>query len=238
VACTTLGTTLHARRVLFERWQNLASGRNAVFRAPTTYEVDVAALEPYRLELPGFQELREAHRALGEPATVEAYLLTHDLLVRSVERHELQHRYDYREGVLDTLPAGLAGTLLLHEAGAPLEGDARVVVAELSAYCAAMADGPVVKTELGLLARHLLGLGGGRRQEARAGDFLLTELDAALFPDGPIIGDRPVHHAARVEHLLAEPSERLRSTLRALWERWFGRSLPARRPVLAATRAH
>lgn len=237
-AGVTLGTTLHARRALFERWQGLASRRDAVFHAPTTYEVDMAQLEPHRWQLDGFQELREAHRVLGEPAIVSAYLAAHRALVRSVERHELQHRFDYREGVLDTTPVGLAGRLVPLAAGVPLEGDLRVVVAELSAYGAAMADGPVTKTELALLTRHLLGLGGGRRHEARAGGFLLAELDAALFPGGPIVGDRPVHHAARAERLLAEPTERLRSTLRALWERWFGRALPAMQSVSADAETH
>ena len=237
-AGATLGTTLHARRALFERWQNLASGREAVFYAPTTYEVDMQQLEPHRWQLDGFQQLREAHRVLGEPAIVSAYLRAHTALVRSVERHELQHRFDYREGVLDTTPAGLAGTLLPLDVGAPLEGDLRVVVAELSAYCAAMADGPVTKTELALLTRHLLGLGGGRRHKARAGGFLLAELDAALAPDGPIVGDRPTHHAARAERLLAVPTERLRSTLRMLWERWFGRALPVMQSASAAAQTH
>ena len=89
-AGATLGTTLHARRALFERWQNLASGREAVFYAPTTYEVDMQQLEPHRWQLDGFQQLREAHRVLGEPAIVSAYLRAHTALVRSVERHELQ----------------------------------------------------------------------------------------------------------------------------------------------------
>jgi hypothetical protein len=52
-AGATLGTTLHARRALFERWQNLASGREAVFYAPTTYEVDMQQLEPHRWQLDG-----------------------------------------------------------------------------------------------------------------------------------------------------------------------------------------
>lgn len=222
-----LGTTLHARRALFERWQDVLSGQDAVFLAPTTYEVDMQALEPYRWELPGFPELRALHDTLGEAAIVTAYLHAHDTLVRSVQRHELQHRYDYREGVFDTAPAGLAGSLLPVETGALLSADQRVVVAELSAYCAAMADGPATKTELALLMQHMLGLGGGRRQEARAGGFLVTALYAALFPAEPILGDRPIHHAARAQRLLAEPTGRLRTALRALWERWFGGALPS-----------
>lgn len=222
-----LGTTLHARRALFERWQDVVSERSAVFVAPTTYEVDLQPLEPYRWELPGFPELRQQHDTLGEPAIVAAYLHTHDTLVRSVQRHELQHRYDYREAVFESAPAGLAEPLLHVEAGAQLSADQRVVVAELSAYCAAMADGPATKTELALLVQHMLGLGGGRRHEARAGSFLVAALYAELVPGEPILGDRPIHHAARTERLLAEPTGRLRSALRALWQRWFGRPLPS-----------
>lgn len=234
-AALTLGTTMHDRRALFERWQNLASGRDAVFYAPTTYEVDMDSLEPFRWQLDGFSQLREAHRVLGEDAVVRAYLDARDALAQVVERHELQHRFDYREGVFDALPAALAGTLVHLEAGAPLDDRARVVVAELSAYSASIAESEALaKTELLLLGRHVLGLRGGRRNEAQAAGFLLEQLDAALFPEGPIVGRRPVHYAARMERLLQVPGQRLRATLRALWESWFARTLPAARPVAPA----
>lgn len=226
-----LGTTLQERRALFERWQNLASERDAVFFAPTTYEVDMDALEPHRLALDGFAQLRTQHDTLGEAEVVAAYQHAHETLVQSVTRHELQHRFDYREGTFESAPAALTGTLLPLDAGAALDANERVIVAELSAYCAAMADGPLTKTELALLTRHVLGLGGARRQEARAAGFLLSELDTALFPREPILGDRPLHHAARAERLLGQPTARLRSTLRTLWERWFGRALPRMRPA-------
>ena len=125
------------------------------------------------------------------------------------------------------MPPGLAGTLLRLEAGAPLDEHARLVVAELSAYTASIAESEALaKTELLLLSRHALGLGGGRRNEAQAAGFLLEQLDAALFAEGPIVGHGPVHYAARVERLLQVPSAQLRAQVRALWERWFGRSLP------------
>lgn len=234
-AALTLGTTMHDRRALFERWQNLASGRNAVFHAPTTYEVDMDSLEPFRWQLDGFSQLREAHRVLGEDAVVRAYLDARDALAEVVERHELQHRFDYREGVFDALPAGLAGTLIHLEAGAPLDDRARIVVAELSAYSASIAESEALaKTELLLLGRHVLGLRGGRRNEAQAAGFLLEQLDAALFAEGPIVGRRPVHYAARMERLLQLPGQTLRAALRTLWERWFGRALPTSRPVAPA----
>ena len=232
----TLGSTLAARRALFERWEALAASRDAIFRAPTTYRVAMETLEPHRLYLDGFGELREHDATLGDRAVVRAYLAARDALAGVVERHELQHRYDYRAGLLDTVPAGLTGTLLRMEAGAPLEERARAVVAELSAYTASIAESETLAhTELLLLGRHVLGLGGARRNEADAAGFMLDELYAALFPGEPVSGRTPLHHATRLERLLRTPSDQLRATLRGLWERWFGRALPSARPVARRT---
>ena len=226
-----LAGAIHTRRALFERWQEAARRQDAVFRLPTTYEIDMESLEPYRWQLEGFSELRRVHRVLGEDATVHAYITLRDALVRSVTRHELQHRYDYREGIFDQVPAGLAEALLHQPAGEPLEGVSRATVAELSAYCAAVAEGgDVTKTELTLLSRHLLGVGMGRPAEARAAFFLLEQLDALLFPDGPIIGRRPIHSATRVQRILGRDAAEIRAGARQLWERWFGRPLPRWEP--------
>ena len=63
-----------------------ASERDAVFFAPTTYEVDMDALEPHRLALDGFAQLRTQHDTLGEAEVVAAYQHAHETLVQSVRK--------------------------------------------------------------------------------------------------------------------------------------------------------
>jgi hypothetical protein len=186
------------------------------------------------------REWEQIHDELLEADVYEAFLRLRNRYLRSVERHEVQHRLDYQRGLIP-VPEILASRLGVEN---PLDAPQGTLPArardELSAYLASAVraeDSPLL--ELLLLARYLFdrgALGGPYSYAALAAyEGIARELGIdveALVGHGTLTRGRfvPLFRAV-VER---DPTE-LRRAASRVYAAAYGQDVPATRVALATS---
>jgi hypothetical protein len=228
-----LGRALTRRRELFEGFDKRVSARGLTLAAPRRLRLD----KDYDTALAGavpqsdLDELRRLDDEVGEQPFLDTYARLRDVLVDSVERHEVQHRLDYARTDPLPMPAPLAA--LVGPAG---EGEshrfASQTRAELSAYLGELSrDERTTKVNLTMLSRFLFGKQMQGMAECYSAvvifEGLAEELEIPSATGLVTRGNIQRERAATLYLALAEkPGEALRSAAARLWAKLFEGPLP------------
>ncbi len=235
-----LGRLLTRRRELFEGFEKRVSSRGLTLRTPRLLRLD----KDYDAALAGavpqadLDELRRVDDEIGEQAFLDTYARLRDVLVDSVERHEVQHRIDYARQ--DPLPMPGPLEALVGPAG---EGESHRFAsrtrAELSAYLGELSrDERTTKVNLTMISRFLFKKQMQGMAECYSAvvifegmaDELGIPRSSGLVTRGNI--QRP--RAAEIYMALtALPPEALRGAAGRLWAKLFEGPLPELRPAAA-----
>ncbi|MFT7582044.1 MAG: hypothetical protein ACI9MR_003725 [Myxococcota bacterium] len=227
------GAALERRRDLFERWSDRLAKKGQRLSVPGTLALPSETYAGLKASLPDFQveELEQVQGGVESGDNRSIFRTMHDIHLRSVEKHEVQHRLDYARGEAFEAPAVLRSAL-----GETDDGDAafakrrlRHAAFELSAYLSEVARDPAwSKLSLTLLARFVLDP-SGRSAEWYAAHLILDGLAAELGVsararvDGRVIPRR----AAEVYLALMDAGdEALADAAKTVWRAWFGTNLP------------
>ncbi len=237
-ATVHLGQLLLARRRLFDQWSHALERRGIVLRQPRTLRIE--RFDDLRRMLDGavpdseLDELDELERSLHAKANDRVFDAVRDVIIASVERHEVQHRIDA------ALPKPRPVPHLLEEYTGPLldrRGEQRELVQlardELSAYLAELArDRLTTRVNLTLISRFMFDRERWGSAECYAALVIFEGLAKEL---GVEIEGELVHRGSIDRELLADiylaitdrPEDKLRAAAQALWERLFEASMPA-----------
>lgn len=226
-----LGVLLGQRRALFERWQRALEPRGVALIEPRALRLP--ELDRYAQLLQGVatpDELAELVAIEGELSgerTERVFAAVRDVIIASVERHEVQHRLD---GERNDRP--IPQPLHRYVGDDPTAVGAGLARDELSAYLAELArDELTPRVGLTLVVRFLFDRDRWATPECYAAlaivDGLATELGIVL--PGDLVADGEVKREVVAHAYLAitarHPAE-LRAAARALWERVFRAPLP------------
>lgn len=230
-----LGGLLARRQALALGWQKALAARRIILQMPAKlrlegdYEGSLEGMVP-RAEL---AELSAIDESLGDAGLLDAYAKLRDVLVDSVERHEVQHRLDF------TLAEGLPmpRALETYVGPAPPQGGeafrfAAQARAELSAYLAELSRDPrTTRVNLTMIARFLF----KRRLAGIAESYAALVIFEGLAAELAIPAQRPFVQGRRIQRdavadvylaLTALPSADLRAAAARLWEKLFHARLP------------
>lgn len=228
-----LGRLLTRRRELFEGFDKRVSARGLTLRTPGLLRLD----KDYDTALAGavpqgeLDELRSLDDEVGEKPFLDTYARLRDVLVDSVERHEVQHRLDYARPAPLPMPGPLAA--LVGPAG---EGEshrfASQTRAELSAYLGELSrDERTTKVNLTMLSRFLFGKQMQGMAESYSAVVIFEGLAGELgipSPTGLVTRGNILRERAATLYLAltTTPPEALRSAAARLWEKLFEGPLP------------
>jgi hypothetical protein len=242
VSVREIGGILARRRALIARWRRSTAAMRMRMLVPerlipeADYRSDLDRLVPTTELL----EWDEMHDRLSSRELEGAFVRMRDRFAAGVERHEVQHRVDFHEG-LAPLPEDVRTWLLVDEEGSAHQftGFGARVRMETSAYLAALASSSQSgRLDLALTARHLFNKHEQGNAYSYAGLVILGEMARELGVDtgGPFLVrrhiDRPL--AARVLlGCLAHPDEAVSAAAGRAWTRLFGHPLPAARTTAA-----
>lgn len=228
-----LTDALARRRKLLADWRDRFATHGVTVRDPDGYTLVPDDYFSLRATVPGFEwrELEQIADALASPGVKAGYLQLEQAVLASIERHELQHRLDYENGVLERLPIELEQRVGPLEAFGLQNVLAEHALAELSAYLSELARGPeVVQLNLALFAHHLFDRERLGTPECYAALVVFDGLSRSLGLSGePLVRGRFVarDQVARVyKKLRATPADELTRAARKLWEELFDRPLP------------
>ncbi len=222
---------LAERRRLIHEWQYTLAAQGAHLRVPRRLIPEGDYLEALELRIARKQLRRweELHEQLLAPQNLKAFLDLRDNYVQGVERHEVQHRLDYRQGLFE-VPEPLARRLgLSNRLDAPPHSLAGRARDEMSAFLAAVAQAePTPLLELALLSRYLFNAAdtGTAYFFAALGVFeaLAGELQLALPTlQAPVL--RRIHLAELVTRVLDATPDQLREAAQAAYQREYGMPL-------------
>lgn len=185
-----LGARLAERRELVRKWQSTLRGQGMELVVPRALFPEVKYEKELELRVPrvDLRAWKSIHDELRE--RLESFERLRDLYVAGVERHEVQHRFDYARGLIPVPP--LLCRLLDHEN--PLDAPVGTLPArardELSAYLAALAepgDSPLL--DLLVLSRFVLNADQGRSPYTYAAAAVYLALGRELGIDiEPLLG--------------------------------------------------
>ena len=236
VAAARLGVRLARRRTLFKGWQVRASARGVTVQEPTTLKLELDYDKALRGLVPDEElaELAALDRELGEAPLINAYAQLREVLVRSVERHEAQHRIDFSRDDPGFMPKALAMYVGPAENDGKERGHAARARDELSAYLGELArDERTPRVNLSMLARFLFKRRLWGTPECYAALVILEGLAAELtIPlgdgEGLLRGDLIDRRALADAYLgmTAREGSELRAAARRLWEKLFEGELP------------
>lgn len=231
---------LAERRRLIHEWQYTLAAQGARLRVPRRLipEGDYLGALELRITRRQLRRWEALHEELLKPGNLAAFLELRDNYVQGVERHEIQHRLDYRQGLFE-VPEPLARRLgLANRLDAPPHSLAGRARDEMSAFLAAIAQAePTPLLELTLLARYLFNSAdaGTAYFFAALGVFeaLASELQLPLPAlETPVL--RRMHLADLVTQVLDATPDELRNAARTAYERQFG--MPLLEPALVSER--
>ena len=237
-ATVRLGQLLLARRKLFDRWTRALEGRGVVLRQPRTLRIE--RFDDLRQMLDGavpdseLDELDELERNLHAKVNDRVFDAVRDVIIASVERHEVQHRIDAALPTARPVPAPLEQYTgpLLDRRGEPREL-VQLARDELSAYLAELArDRLTPRVNFTLISRFLFDRDRWGSAECYAAlvifEGLASELDVAI--EGELVVSGSIDREVIAEVYLAvtdRPEAEVRAAAEKLWERLFKASLPA-----------
>lgn len=231
---------LAERRQLIHEWQYALAAQGARLRVPRRLIPEGDYLDALELRIARKQLRRweELHEQLLTPQNLKAFLDLRDNYIQGVERHEIQHRLDYRQGLFE-VPESLARRLgLSNRLDAPPHSLAGRSRDEMSAFLAAIAQAePTPLLELALLARYLFNAAdaGTAYFFAALGVFeaLASELQLTLPTlETPVL--RRIHLAELVTRVLDATPDELRNAARGAYQRQFG--MPLLKPSVISER--
>jgi len=233
-ATERLGELLARRKQLFSAWDRGLSRRGISIESPTAMRLDW----DYRKELAGLiaegdlHKLAEIEKALESEVLAASFDAARAVLIRSVERHEVQHRIDNTHA--DPLPMPAA----LEEFVGPLTGpggkaneSATHARAELSAYLSELARDPdTAGVATTILVQFAIAPPHWGTSECYAALVILEELAKELDLPGrePLVAAHAVERGRVTATYIAltnVPRAQLRDAARRLWERMFARPL-------------
>ncbi len=235
-ATIRIGRLLAGRRDLFDRWQRTLERRGFGLRPPRTLRLD--RFDDLRVSLRGtvpddeLDELdRIEHELVGDDID-RVFGLARNVIIASVERHEVQHRIDAALPAARRVPGELSALT-----GPRLDrrGKQRKLVAlsrdELSAYLSELArDEATPRVNLTLIARFLFDRERWGTAECYAAVVIFEGLARELGIDtGPLVDRGAIDRPAVARIYLAatdRPVPELRAAARRLWERLFDARLP------------
>jgi hypothetical protein len=235
-AAARLGLGLARRRALFDGWQARVRARGITVQEPTTLKIGLDYGKALRGLVPDAEldELTAIDAELGDAHLTEVYAQLREVLVRSVERHEVQHRVDFARDDPGFMPKALARYVGPAERNGEERRHAALARDELSAYLGELArDEQTPRVNLSMLSRFLFKRRMWGTPECYAALVILEGLaaeltipianGAGLLQGGQI--DRDALATAYLAITAREGSE-LRAAARRLWEKLFEGELP------------
>lgn len=238
-----VGKILARRRALIQSWSRTMAGLGHRLHVPESLvpEADYSADLARRIARKELLEWDDMHADLVSPRLLAAFVAARDEVGASVERHEVQHRLDYRGGLVP-VPEGLAKLVgLENPLDAPPGSLAARVRDEHSAFLAQIADAKHPALEILLVSRYAFDAtnwGGAYTYVALA---VIDELAkrTGKTTEAKLVGGGSVQRRVVAElfhHLVAQPPDALRKAARDAWEAGHGAKLPALRVTSTVTR--
>ena len=233
---------LARRRALIVGWKKDLAGLGHVLVVPERLipEADYAEALSLRVPRAGLHEWNALHDELLEKDKLAAFERLRNHYVASVERHEVQHRLDYRRGLIPVPP--LLSELLGLENPLDAAYGSRAARArdEMSAFLASIIDsGPSPELELALMARHAFarhGLGNAYSYAVLAAFMgIARELK---IDDAAILGGRVIRRERVAALFLAitdRPAADIRNAARRFYAASYGQPLPSVKTVSTVT---
>jgi hypothetical protein len=232
-----LGELLHARRGLFGSWARMLEPRGIALREPRTLRIE--DFDAFRQSMADvvpdddLDALDDIERELHAAANDRVFASVRNVIIASVERHEVQHRIDA------ALPEARRVPGELEEYTGPLldrRGKPRATVSlardELSAYLAELARDPLTtRVNLTLISRFLFDRERWGSAECYAALVIFEGLaaQAGIELDGELVENGEIDRERVADIYLALSAQRvqdLRNFARTLWERLFDAPLP------------
>lgn len=229
-AAQRLGPLLARRRALLSEWNKAVRGDSTVLRLPRRLVPEADYTSELHLRVPS-TELREwdsLHDELLDGERLADFERVRESYLRSVERHEVQHRIDYaaeRLEIPELVAERLGGISRMgHETNSVPMG----TTAELSAYLAQIADDPAPLLALVTMSRICLSKYTNRTTHGVAAFIALEAIAKELGIDTDEAIGRSASReelAFLLERLGDTPSDRLRTAARRAFETLFGERL-------------
>jgi hypothetical protein len=230
-AAERLGPLLARRRTLLSEWNKALRGDRTVLRMPRRLVPEADYTTELHLRVPS-TELREwdsLHDELLGGERLEDFEMVRESYIRSVERHEVQHRIDYsaeRLEIPELVAYRLGGVSRMgHKTNSVPMG----TTAELSAYLAQIADDPAPLLALVTMSRICLSKYTNRTTHGLSALIALEAIARELGVDtekeiGRVVSRKEL--AALVEKLGKTPPQLLRKATRDAYRTLFGEALP------------
>lgn len=244
-AAVRVGKLLARRRELVKKWRRQIAGLGLRLRVPERLvpEADYAEDLARRIPRGELSEWDELHDELTSKEGEAAFRLLRDRYAAAVARHELQHRADYRRGLVP-VPVPLQRALGIPSGlDAPEGSRAARAREELSAYLASMATpGLGARRELVLLTRFLFDRRSWGYPYCDAAFVALAEIGKELgVPDIEPLSSRGTLLRGRATKVLVaitdRPDEDVRAAAERAWERMYDAKLPTIGTVKAVENA-
>ncbi len=222
-----VGELLAARRRLVRSWRSTLSGLGTSLVAPRRLipEADYLGELEHKVPRAQLREWKAVHDRLLEREPHAAFEQLRNNYVAAVERHEVQHRIDYRRELFEVPPVLVRRLAVENPLAVPPGSLAARARDELSAYLASIASAePTPLLELTLLARFLFDSRtmGGPYSYAALGVYEAIAEELTLLPE---LRERKVLRrtqlAALVQTVLAQDAGVLRDAARAAYIRQF-----------------
>ncbi len=231
-----LGALVRRRNALFAGWQIRMVFDDVTFRRPYTYRVrpsELEGIEPW-VDRGELAELADIDRTLASPSIGGVFDALYGSQILSVELHEVQHRLDYEHPGGLPIPSALMPVIGRPRVRGKLRPLARRVADETSAFLGQLArDDRATYLTIVQLAKFVLAPDGNGRVYTDAAEVVLTGLREELELDTPPLRrngrrDRDAVAATFMALVQTDASD-IRQAAAAVWERYYGRPLPALR---------
>jgi hypothetical protein len=228
-----IGDALGDRRALFARWDKRLEARGGHTRAPAAVMFDAG---PYEADLRGmvaaedFDSLRQIQARLAAPALTRAVAAVQSEITASVERHEVQHRFDQMHAIP---PPKRLDLMIPGGQGPGPERTRERITAELSAYVSQLArDTRTPRTSFTLLFRFLADESKRGLAEAYVAWIVTEELVTELGVQDalPLLRDGALDEArlaTAYAGITSAAPPKLCDAAKRVWARLFGAELAA-----------
>ncbi len=229
---------LARRRALVAKWRRELAGLGKLLVVPQRLvpEADYAKELSLRVPRAGLHEWDELHDELLTKPKLAAFERLRDHYVASVERHEVQHRLDYRRDLVPVPPMLVELLGVENPLDAPYGSRPARARDEMSSFLASLIDsGPSPNLELALMARHAFtkhSLGNAYSYAVLAA-FIGIAREMKIDTD-KYIGRRRIRRAQVARLFIAitdRPAAKIREAARRFYQASYGIPLPSVKTV-------